>query len=152
MTRPTRMLALILGAVAIMGAVACTSSEDGEGGDNGGSGTESKGTIATSLTDAFVIDIASATAEAGAIAFEVTNTGQLLHEFMVVRTDLAEDALPIDVVQVDEAQLEIVASTLELPPGQSQLLLTDLEAGHYVLICNIPGHYNAGMHRTFTVK
>ncbi|MEX2032143.1 MAG: sulfocyanin-like copper-binding protein, partial [Dehalococcoidia bacterium] len=109
-------------------------------------------TIEANLTDGFLIDISAATASAGAVAFEVTNRGQLLHEMLIIRTDLAEDALPIDGVTVDESQLDVVAGTIELPPDQSQLLLTDLQAGAYVLVCNIPGHYNAGMHRAFTVQ
>jgi len=27
----------------------------------------------------------------------------------------------------------------------------DLEAGTYQLVCNLPGHYEAGMHTVFTV-
>lgn len=151
MIRPTRLIALLLATAAVLGIAACTSSDDAA--DAGSTGTsEPNSTMETQLTDAFLIDVASATANEGEIAFEVSNAGQLLHEFLVIRTDLAEDALPIDGVQVDESQLNVVAGTIELPPGQSQLLLTDLEAGNYVLICNIPGHYNAGMHRTFTVK
>jgi uncharacterized cupredoxin-like copper-binding protein len=30
--------------------------------------------------------------------------------------------------------------------------VTFLPAGHYVLICNIDGHYRAGMHADFTVR
>lgn len=153
MTRTVRMITLLLGAVAVLGLGACTPGDEGA---DGGSGSTSEPnatiTIETRLTDAFLIDIASATASAGAVAFEVGNTGQLLHQFLVIRTDLAEDALPIDGVQVDESQLNVLAKTTDLPPGQNQLLLTDLEAGQYVLICNIPGHYNAGMRRAFTVE
>ena len=28
---------------------------------------------------------------------------------------------------------------------------TTLAAGHYVMVCNLPGHYLAGMHTSFTV-
>jgi uncharacterized cupredoxin-like copper-binding protein len=30
-------------------------------------------------------------------------------------------------------------------------LALDLEAGPYVLICNVPGHYESGMHAAFEV-
>lgn len=153
MTQPTRLLALFLGTVAVMAMAACTSTGDAEGDPSDTSGTAApNATIETHLTDGFLIDVASATANAGAVAFEVGNSGQLLHNFVIIRTDLDQGALPIDGVQVDISQLTVVAQTIDLPPGQNQLLLTDLEAGQYVLICNIPGHYNAGMHRAFTVK
>ena len=87
------MIALLFGAVVVLSLAACTSDDDGA--DGGSTSTsEPNPTIETHLTDAFLIDIASATANAGEVAFEVGNTGQLLHEFLVIRTDLAEDALP----------------------------------------------------------
>jgi len=30
-------------------------------------------------------------------------------------------------------------------------LQTNLEAGSYVIICNLPAHYESGMHTAFTV-
>jgi uncharacterized cupredoxin-like copper-binding protein len=32
------------------------------------------------------------------------------------------------------------------------LLAANLEAGHYVLVCNLPGHYQGGMRVDLTVK
>jgi uncharacterized cupredoxin-like copper-binding protein len=31
-------------------------------------------------------------------------------------------------------------------------LTVDLDPGNYVVICNIPGHYAAGMHAELTIK
>ncbi len=72
----------------------------------------------------------------------------------IVATDLAPDALPTDdaTFTVDESQLEIVASSEDLNPGEQETLTADLEAGDYVMICNIPTHYDAGMVTTFTVE
>jgi uncharacterized cupredoxin-like copper-binding protein len=152
MTSKIRLLVLLAGVVAVLGLAACTSSDETPDDDVDGTATQEQPTIEANLTDGFLIDISAATASAGAVAFEVANMGQLLHEMLIIRTDLAEDALPVDGVAADESQLEVVAGTTELAPGHSQLLLTDLQAGAYVLICNIPGHYNAGMHRAFTVQ
>jgi uncharacterized cupredoxin-like copper-binding protein len=33
--------------------------------------------------------------------------------------------------------------------GTSQLLTIDLKSGHYAVVCNLPGHYAAGMHQDF---
>jgi len=35
--------------------------------------------------------------------------------------------------------------------GTTKLFHTALAAGHYVLVCNLPGHYKLGMHTAFTV-
>lgn len=37
-------------------------------------------------------------------------------------------------------------------PNVSKKLTLDLQAGKYVLICNIPGHYQKGIHTAFTVQ
>jgi Sulfocyanin (SoxE) domain len=39
-----------------------------------------------------------------------------------------------------------------LPVGESKTLELNLEPGKYALVCNISGHYAAGMYADFTVK
>ena len=36
-------------------------------------------------------------------------------------------------------------------PGATKTITIDLKPGHYVLFCNLPGHYAAGMHQDFWV-
>jgi uncharacterized cupredoxin-like copper-binding protein len=36
--------------------------------------------------------------------------------------------------------------------GVTKTLKLNLKPGHYTLICNFPGHYQAGQHTDFTVK
>ena len=36
--------------------------------------------------------------------------------------------------------------------GHDQAFHTTLAAGNYVMVCNLPGHYKAGMHTAFTVN
>jgi uncharacterized cupredoxin-like copper-binding protein len=70
----------------------------------------------------------------------------------VAATDLAPDALPLNGPGVDEGQLDIVAGyTGLLAAGDTRLAQADLEAGTYVLFCNVPGHYGAGMFTSFEV-
>ena len=45
-----------------------------------------------------------------------------------------------------------VGAVAELAAGQSKKLTLNLVAGHYVLICNVPGHYAAGMYQDFNVN
>ena len=83
----------------------------------------------------------------------VTNDGTIPHNFRVIATDLAADALPLDGAEVDEesADLEVVGSIALIGPGDSQTAAAELPPGGYVLICNVPGHYENGMFVDFEV-
>ena len=102
----------------------------------------------------------SATAPAGAITFHVTNNGPAdIHEIVVFKTELAPDALPTaDDGSVDETGegVELIDEIEDIPIGESQDLSVTLDAGSYVLICNIVEgtevHYAMGMRTAFTVE
>ena len=78
---------------------------------------------------------------------------------LVIRTDLAPDALPTaGEGQADEAQVTVVGEVR--PPfdgGSGASVTLNFDAGNYVLICNVfndafpPGHYGRGMSAAFTV-
>jgi uncharacterized cupredoxin-like copper-binding protein len=91
---------------------------------------------------------------AGDVTFSVTNNAtDQDHEFVIVSTDLAANALPLDANgEVDEDQITVVDEVEGLTPGSSQDLSVNLPAGHYVLMCNLPGHYAQGMYLDFTVQ
>lgn len=90
---------------------------------------------------------------AGPVSFAVSNTGGSLHNFRVIKTDLAPDALPLAGTQVDEDQVEVIArSSGNIAAGANQPVSAALDAGTYVLICNVPGHYGLGMYAAFTVE
>ena len=113
----------------------------------------SETTIDVSLTE-FVVEPSTGTASAGAFTFNVSSDGAIFHNLRVIATDLAPDALPTDdaTFGVDESQLDVVASSADLDPGDAEELTVDLVAGSYVLICNIPTHYDIGMTVAFTVN
>ncbi len=102
----------------------------------------------------FIIDPSIGTAPAGTITFHVSSDGIIFHNFIVVATGLAPDALPFDeaLFVVIEEQLNIVASTADLDPGEQETLTVELAPGSYVLFCNIPTHYQVGMTVAFTVE
>lgn len=102
----------------------------------------------------FIIDSSIGTAPAGTITFNVSSEGIIFHNFKVVATGLSPDALPFDeaLFMVVEEQLNIVASTADLDPGQQETLTVELAPGSYVLFCNIPTHYQVGMTVGFTVE
>ena len=113
------------------------------------------GSVQVDLIDpSFALTVNPATAPAGAVAFNVTNTGSILHNLRVIKTEDAPDALPVDsaTFAVDETAVDVVAQLSELDSGETQQLEAQLEAGAYVLICNVPTHYTSGMHAPFTVQ
>jgi uncharacterized cupredoxin-like copper-binding protein len=112
------------------------------------------GGIAATEVD-YSITLDESSAPAGEVTFDVTNDAEQPHEFVVFKTDLAEDALPVDADgNVDEAGegVELVDELEDIAPGDSPSLTVTLDAANYVIICNIPGHYAQGMHTPFTVS
>jgi uncharacterized cupredoxin-like copper-binding protein len=85
-----------------------------------------------------------------------TNNGKAGHEIVMFRTTLPANALPLNAdgdVNEDSPQLDSVADSGDaLPAGHSKSFTTvDLKPGHYVAVCNLPGHYKLGMHLDITV-
>lgn len=129
-------------AVASIGALTLLSAC---GGDSGG--------VGVTLAD-FSVTPDENSASAGDVTFDVTNDAEQSHEFVVIKTDLAEDQLPLDDEGVDESAdgVEVVDEIEDVGGGSEQSLTVNLDAGSYVLICNLPGHYAQGMHAAFTVS
>lgn len=103
----------------------------------------------------WAIKLSSSLHEAGTTTFNLQNLGTIAHEFLVVRTDKSGDALvgSVDPAtnRIDEAQLNVVNEQPEYDPGVPGMVTVNLEPGHYVLMCNIAGHYKAGMHADLDV-
>ena len=91
---------------------------------------------------------------AGKITFDVTNWSRsVVHEMLVVAVDSPDAPLPYDydTGRVIEDQIKSLGETEELQPQASKSIELDLKAGSYLLICNVPYHYAAGMVLPFTV-
>jgi uncharacterized cupredoxin-like copper-binding protein len=118
------------------------------------SASGSSTTVAATESE-FKIDLGSTTAPAGSVTFHIKNGGTTLHEFVVVRTDLSAAKLPLasSAPKVDEEsdKLQKVDEVENIAAGSTADLKVDLPAGHYVVICDVPGHYSSGMHADFTV-
>ena len=106
-------------------------------------------TIGASLKE-FSIIPTSAQAAAGRVTFRVRNGGTATHEFVVLRTNTPAGKLPITNGRADETGN--VGETGDLAPGASKAITLSLKAGHYALICNLPGHYRAGQYSDLTVR
>jgi uncharacterized cupredoxin-like copper-binding protein len=129
---------------------------------SGATSNDEGATVNVTLTEwAVILDKTSV--PAGNVLFNVTNAGtQFKHEFVVIKTDLAPDALPADSTgRVDEeagAGITYIGEVEELELGATGNVSLPLTAGNYVLICNIveaggghESHYNMGMRVAFTV-
>lgn len=88
---------------------------------------------------------------AGQVVFDISNLGKITHEVVVIRTTTAPDSLPVDPTDSQRVlETGSVGEADDIAPGANTSLALTLAPGHYVLICNDPGHYAAGMHAGFT--
>jgi uncharacterized cupredoxin-like copper-binding protein len=118
------------------------------GGTPGGGG---EATVQVTLSD-FAVEADPTSASAGEVRFEIQNEGPSAHNFYVIKTDLPVDGLPTEGGQVNEGEVEVVAETDEFEAGAGEEVEEELDAARYVLICNVPGHYELGMRTEFTVQ
>ncbi len=98
----------------------------------------------------FSITPSRTTVPAGTVAFQVHNVGKLTHEMVVIRTDKKAAALALSGGKASEAGH--VGETGDMSANATNTAKLKLKAGHYVLICNLPGHYVGGMRADFTVS
>jgi uncharacterized cupredoxin-like copper-binding protein len=113
------------------------------------------GAVKATLSE-FKLELGATSAPVGSVAFKVTNDGKIDHEFVVFKTDLAADKLPLtaDGTKVDEEGKGVtkVDEIAEFGPGKTETLTVTLPSGHYVLICNVPSHYTKGIRAEFSTK
>jgi uncharacterized cupredoxin-like copper-binding protein len=111
------------------------------------------GTTLTATEQDFMITLHSGSVGHGTVTFEVANDGPSKHQFVIFRTDLEPDKLPLSNKQVDESGqgVEQVDAIEGIGPGEKESLQVELIAGHYVIVCNISGHYESGMRAELTV-
>jgi len=83
------------------------------------------------------------------VTFVVQNAGNLEHEFVVLKTNLPPAKLPVK--RSKAVEKGFVGRVGPLKAGTSKTLGLTLKAGKYVLLCNLPGHYQAGQRTGFTV-
>jgi uncharacterized cupredoxin-like copper-binding protein len=146
-------------ALLVVGGIGCSSNNDNGGGGGSSPATSSGGTTTAGAVGAtekdFSIALDPTTASAGDVTFDVHNDGPSTHEFVVFKTKLAPDALPTnDDGTVDEEGkgVEHIDEIEDIAAGSDASLDVNLDAGSYVVICNLPGHYQQGMHTEFTVN
>jgi uncharacterized cupredoxin-like copper-binding protein len=114
-----------------------------------------RGTPVNVLLDDFRVRMDTAVVSAGTVSFRLLGQGPTTHEFIVVRTDRPPDKLPLqpDGLTVNEEApgVELVDEAEGLDIDDRQTLDLRLAPGHYVMYCNLEGHYLGGMYAALTV-
>ena len=92
---------------------------------------------------------------AGRVNLSITNIGTIQHELLVFKSDLAPAAYPVDKkgdIVEDGPGINLVSDGENIDPGKTQARTVDLtQPGAYLFVCNIPGHFKAGMFSVVTV-
>ena len=103
------------------------------------------GAIAAELGEMFLRPSAASVKE-GEATFQVKNSGSIPHTLTIGK-------LPLKVDESGTPSKETeVATTEEIPGGESATLKVKLKKGKYELYCKVIGHYPAGQKAAFEVK
>ena len=120
----------------------------------GGQTTAAPGELTVKLED-FRLHLTTDAAASGIVKMLLNNDGPSTHEFNVDRTDLPADDLPLrtDGLSVEEKdpRLTRIGSVEVLEAGDRVHFKIKLVPGHYVLYCNLEGHYLGKMYATLDV-
>jgi len=138
--RKLRLLAMLaIAAALVVGCSAAVAPAKG-------------GTVNATLTE-MKIALDRTSIPAGPVTFVVKNSGTVVHELVVLQTDVAQDKLVADAAQAGKVvEIGNLGETGDMAVGESKTFTVTLPAGHYVLMCNEVGHYAGGMHLGFTVN
>lgn len=107
----------------------------------------------TAVLAEWKVEVAS-TVKAGKITFTISDTGTIPHELLIFKSNLKPSAYPTDAaggIIEEGGGVALVSDGDNVDPGGSQSRTVDLAAGTYLFVCNIPGHFKAGMFTVVTV-
>lgn len=145
-----KKLALLLSllALAAVGLAACGDDEE----------TTSADTAATTPADTTAADTGDTGGSGGTVSFEADPGGQLAYTETEVTATAGPNTIEFDnpaslghdVVIEDDGGSEVART--DVITGETTTTDADLEAGTYTFYCSVPGHRDAGMEGTLTVK
>jgi uncharacterized cupredoxin-like copper-binding protein len=144
MTMRIRISVLVVTLAAV---TAC-----GGGGGGGGGEKDPPERLGVQLKE-FTVVLGKTSVAAGRIRFAAGNVGAVQHMLVVLRTDLAPEALPLKGTVVDTTGPGVTLVG-EIPPidaGKTERKVFEPTAGKHVLICNVPSHYQQGMRAPLTI-
>ena len=140
--RKSRQMLMVIAFLVVSALAGCSSGPS---------------SVDVSLTT-YKITLSTDSVQAGEVTFHVTNDAtDLVHEFVIFKTDLPEDQLPLtaeNIVDEEGAGITFINEVEDVEQGTSKDLTVTLEPGRYVLLCNTSEnlHYQHGMHIVFTVR
>ena len=118
-------------------------------------------TLADTSSTKMSIELSQPYAPAGKVSFLITNAGTMDHEMVVLKTDQPAGSFDTSTgfegepnrFNEDAKGLTNVGETGDpaMKPGTQKMLTIDMATGHYAIVCNLSGHYAAGMHQDFFV-
>ncbi len=162
----TRAIAgpFLLVALAAFSFAAC--GDDNNSGDNAGTTTSTPATTTAEETAGksveikmgeYFFDPKNVTVSAGDVKITAPNTGKVLHELVLLKTNKDPGSFEVSGGEVDEKALEdsgieIPGEIADVEPGKTKSATLKLAAAKYAMICNVPGHYEQGMYGSVTAK
>jgi uncharacterized cupredoxin-like copper-binding protein len=101
------------------------------------------------------VNVSPKSVRRGYVRFKVTNlASSLIHELIVAR--LADESKPLPFIagknMVDVEAVRTLGQVSEINPTKTASLTIEMTPGKYLLYCNLPGHYMAGMWTVIEVK
>jgi uncharacterized cupredoxin-like copper-binding protein len=158
-----RIKSLLIAAMVILAtpvAAGCGGADDNGGG--GQAATPAPTTTPTTtpppaasraltvgMTE-FAFDPKDAVAKAGRVTITAPNDGKVVHELVLLKTDVDPAKLPKKGGKVDESTS--VGEIADVEPGSTKKATLKLAPGKYAMVCALPGHYEGGMYGSLTVE
>jgi uncharacterized cupredoxin-like copper-binding protein len=136
-----RTLHLFIAPVAVLGVLVASCAGD----------EAPEGDVQVVMRD-FELEVSPGSAPAGELVFVGVNEGPSIHEFEIFQGDAAADSLPVESGVANTEGLTLLDEVEDITQGSNATLTLTLDAGHYVIMCNLPGHYEQGMSADFTVE
>jgi uncharacterized cupredoxin-like copper-binding protein len=133
-----RRVGLLAALAAVIAAIALAPNSD----------AASKSTTVT--VSEFKVSPSPKSVSAGKVSFNLKNKGHMEHELVVIKTGTSAAKLKVSGNRASDKGA--VGEIEDIAAGKSKKHTFNLKKGHYVLICNLPGHYKGGMRADFTVR
>lgn len=130
-----------VGAIAVVGVLLAACAPDS---------TDATPVAAELANDR--ITLSPASVSSGPVVFETRNVAtDLVHEIEVFAGGVDGAVLTVASAVADVSGLTLLDEIEDIVPGASASLTIDLDPGTYLILCNLPGHYQAGMWAYLTV-
>jgi uncharacterized cupredoxin-like copper-binding protein len=95
-----------------------------------------------------IISLSQKQVPAGKVTFIARNVGAAEHEFVVLRR-ASSGNLRVAAFKAEESGK--IGEIEGVIPGRTRRTTLTLQPGRYILICNVPGHYQLGMRAELVV-